>query len=270
MLNEIEKQIRYEKCTSLEEVSDLRNQYLDHLIEPQELYLELMVSSADVYEIILNKVQIGYFFLDEEGILLEYFIIQQQLHLAEEIFKKIIAEFSIHKAFCKSFDHMLLSCCAGLQIKTSVLGVLFREYNPILGDARLKEITVRPATLEDEGHVIEVNEEVFDYDHEVLEYINKQQLLIFEKEHTSIGFGIFSRVIEGRPDFDIGMLVEKDFRSQGFGQFIIGYLADFCRKNGCRPIAGCAVENIASRRTLEKAGFVAGYRLLEFSFQIVP
>jgi RimJ/RimL family protein N-acetyltransferase len=30
-----------------------------------------------------------------------------------------------------------------------------------------------------------------------------------------------------------------------------------------RPVCGCAVENIGSRRTLERAGFLTRHRLLE-------
>jgi len=161
----------------------------------------------------------------------------------------------------------LLSCCVGLQHKTSVLGILCREFKPSSNNIDLSSILVRPATSEDERHIIEINEEVFDHDYEVLEYVNKKQLLIFEKDQTTIGFGIFSRVIEGRQDFDIGMLVDKNFRGRGLGRLIISYLANYCAKNGWRPIAGCAVNNIGSRRCLEKAGFVAGYRLLEFDFQ---
>jgi GNAT superfamily N-acetyltransferase len=210
--------------------------------------------------------RIGYFFLGEEGILVEYFIIRQYIDLADVVLKAIIQKFSIARALCKSFDHLLLSCCAGLQNKTSMPGFLFREYNPLRNVGKISDITARPATIEDESHIIEINEDVFDHDYEVLEYINKQQLLIFEIEHTPVGFGIFSRVIEGRLDFDIGMLVEKEYRHQGVGQYIISYLADFCIKNGWRPVAGCGVENIGSRRTLEKAGFIADYRMLEFYF----
>lgn len=260
------KPFKFEKCGSLEVISALRNQYLDALIEPQELYLELMVRTAEIYAVILNEEKIGYFLVGDESTLLEYFIIQQNTDLAEPIFINIIRDFSIRKALCKSFDHLLLSCCAAIQVKTNVMGILFREYHPPSDAANFLDITVRPATVEDERHIIEVNEEVFDHDHEVIEYTIKKQLLIFEKERTIIGFGIFSRVIDGRSDFDIGMLVEKESRGQGIGQFIIGYLADYCIKNGWRPTAGCAVDNIGSRRCLEKAGFVSNYRLLAFSF----
>ncbi|PKN99455.1 MAG: hypothetical protein CVU42_08130 [Chloroflexi bacterium HGW-Chloroflexi-4] len=258
--------VKFEQCSSLEDIADLRNQYLDRLIEPQELFLELIIVKASIYLIYNNEEQIGYFLTNNESVLIEYFIIQKYVFLAESIFTSIIKDLPINKVLCKSFDHLLLSSCVGLQKKTRVVGILFREYHPNNNKDHHPEITVRQAVIDDEKHVIEVNEEVFDHDYEVLEYINKKQLLIFEKEGTPIGFGIFSRVIEGRPDFDIGMLVEKEYRGQGIGQFIISTLADHCIKNGWRPVAGCAVENTASRRTLEKAGFTAGYRMLEFSF----
>ncbi len=260
-------QYRFEKCTSLDEIASLRHQYLDGLIEPQEFFLELAVVNAKIYMIHLNDEQMGYFLINDESVLIEYFIIQKYVFLADSILMRIVDDFSITKGVCKTFDHLFLSCCVGIQKKMRVVGVLFRTYHPASDIGQHREISVRQATIADEKHIIEINEEVFDHDHEVLEYIHKKQLLIFEKEGTPVGFGIFSRVIEGRPDFDIGMLVEKGFRGQGLGQFIISYLADYCFSWGWRPVAGCAVDNIASRRTLEKAGFIADYRMLEFSFR---
>lgn len=265
-MNENLNQYQFVKCASLDKISGLRNQYLDGLIEPQEFFLELAVRDANIYMIHFNDEQIGYFLTNNESVLIEYFIIQKYRFLADSIFMRIVDHFSITKGVCKSFDHLLLCCCVGLQKKTRVVGVLFRDYHPTGKKDQFSDIAARQAAIEDEKHIIEVNEEVFDHDYEVLEYIHKKQLLIFEKEGTPIGFGIFSRVIEGRQDFDIGMLVEKNYRGQGVGQFIISFLADFCFSNGWRPVAGCAVENIGSRRTLEKAGFTAGHRMLEFTF----
>jgi len=266
-MNENSHHFSISKCAAFEEISDLRNQYLDGLIEPQELFLELIIVNANIFLVSLNDEHIGYFMTNNESVIIEFFIIKKYVAHADSILKTIIKERSINKVVCKSFDHLLLSSCVGMQKKTRVVGILFREYHPNGSEDRHPEITFRQAEIDDEKHVIEVNEEVFDHDDEVLEYINKKQLLIFEKEGIPVGFGLFSRVIEGRPDFDIGMLVEKEYRGQGVGQYIISTLADFCIKNGWRPVAGCGVDNIGSRRCLEKAGFIAGYRMLEFSFQ---
>jgi GNAT superfamily N-acetyltransferase len=148
----------------------------------------------------------------------------------------------------------------------NVIGIHFRQYIAP-GDWQLPvDLTIRPAEIKDEAIIINVNEEIFESDDEVTEYIEKGQILLFEKGSDLVGFGIFARVIEDRAEFDIGMLVTKEYRRQGYGRRIIRYMADYCQQKGWRPICGCAIENVASRRTLEKAGFIAGYRLLEFAF----
>ena len=256
----------FEEQDTINTIKDLRNRYLDGLIEPQELYLEFMIRNASVFAIKKDNRLIGYFLLGEDADLLEYFVIQDFLHEADTILERVIQEFSIRKALCKSFDHTLLSCCAGLQTQMNVLGVHFREYREEIRLPIKEGVTMRPARAEDERHIIDINEDVFDHDEEVMEYIRDGKVFLFEKDQEMIGFGIFARVIEGRPAFDIGMLVDRKYRRQGYGEYIIRYLTYLCAKNGWRATCGCAVENEASRRCLEKAGFISRYRLLEFVF----
>lgn len=256
----------FEEQDTLNAIDDLRTRYLDGLIEPQELYLEFKIREARVFVIQSDNQRIGYFLLGEDADLLEYFVNQEFLHEADTILEKVIRKFSVRKALCKSFDHTLLSCCAGLQNQVNVLGVLFREYREEIRPPVREGVTCRPANAEDERHIIEINEEVFDHDEEVMEYIRDGKVFLFEKGQEMIGFGIFARVIVGRPAFDIGMLVERKYRRQGYGEYIIRYLTYLCAKNGWRATCGCAVENEASRRCLEKAGFISRYRLLEFVF----
>jgi len=252
--------------STLDAISDLRGAYLDGLLEAQELYVELMVRRARVYVLEAQGVRMGYFLLGEDGALLEYYVIRDHLERMDAILGMLIKKFSIRKALCKSFDHSLLSCCAGCQKEVRVIGIHFREYEEKPASRVVKGVSARPARLEDEGYIIAINEEVFDHDHEVREYIETGQVLVFEKDAERIGFGIFARVIAGRPEFDIGMLVERKFRRQRYGETIIRYLVDHCQRNGWRAVCGCAIENEASRRCLEKAGFLARYRLLEFVF----
>ncbi|MBK7453354.1 MAG: GNAT family N-acetyltransferase [Anaerolineales bacterium] len=141
-----------------------------------------------------------------------------------------------------------------------------------LGNTRKKAIhpipgalTIRLAQAKDKQKIIGINEEIFERDEEVQDYIRKEQIFLFEKDKEIIGFGIFARVIEGRQEFDIGMLVDRKYRRQGYGEFITRYLVNHCQKNGWRAICGCAIENTGSRRCLENAGFISRYRLLEFA-----
>lgn len=58
------------------------------------------------------------------------------------------------------------------------------------------------------------------------------------------------------PYADVFMSVEEAFRGRGYGAFLVQEIKRACRADGRLPAARCQVENVASRRTLERAGFV--------------
>ena len=58
------------------------------------------------------------------------------------------------------------------------------------------------------------------------------------------------------PYGDIYMEVAEPFRRRGLGAFLVQELKRLCHGNGHIPAARCDPGNIASRRTLQKAGFM--------------
>jgi len=58
------------------------------------------------------------------------------------------------------------------------------------------------------------------------------------------------------PFGDVYMKVAAPFRRRGFGAFIVQELKRRCYEAGIIPGARCNLDNTASRRTLQKAGFV--------------
>lgn len=59
-----------------------------------------------------------------------------------------------------------------------------------------------------------------------------------------------------RPYGDIYMAVAEPFRRRGFGSFLVQELKRVCYEQGSVPAARCNPKNVASRKTLQKAGFV--------------
>lgn len=59
-----------------------------------------------------------------------------------------------------------------------------------------------------------------------------------------------------RPYGDIWMEVSEPLRRRGLGTFLVQELKRICREGGSVPCARCNTGNVASRRTLQKAGFV--------------
>ncbi len=259
--------IHIERVASLNEIAPLRAQYLDELFEPQELFLELKVRISAAYRLSLANMPVGYVLLDEpERTLLEYYVSRPFISHVDAIFGDILQRCAIRQAFCKSFDHTLLSCCMAYQKSVRPVGVLFREYAPLEQPEAPAPVRARFATANDIPLITAVNEEIFESDEEIHETVGNQNMFLFEQGTALVGFGIFQRNIPGRPDFDIGMLVTKPFRRQGYGSYFIRFLTEYCQKNDWRPICGCDVKNIASRLTLEKAGYIGRHRLLLCEF----
>jgi len=59
-----------------------------------------------------------------------------------------------------------------------------------------------------------------------------------------------------RPYGDIYMNVLEPFRRRGLGSYLVQELKRVCYEGGSVPAARCNPKNIASRKTLQKAGFV--------------
>src|SRR5262249_53883122 len=59
-----------------------------------------------------------------------------------------------------------------------------------------------------------------------------------------------------RPYGDIYMEVAEAFRRRGLGAYLTQELKRVCYEFGAVPAARCNVTNLASRRTLQRAGFV--------------
>ncbi|MCW5965078.1 MAG: GNAT family N-acetyltransferase [Bryobacterales bacterium] len=58
------------------------------------------------------------------------------------------------------------------------------------------------------------------------------------------------------PYGDVYMKIAEPFRRRGLGAYLVQELKAICRARGKFPAARCHVNNVASRRTLQSAGFV--------------
>ena len=59
-----------------------------------------------------------------------------------------------------------------------------------------------------------------------------------------------------RPYGDVYMAVAEPFRRLGLGAYLVQELKAVCKTGGSVPSARCNVDNLPSRRTLQKSGFI--------------
>ena len=113
----------------------------------------------------------------------------------------------------------------------------------------LAGVTFRAATPADAERLLPHQEEA-DY------------LLEFEGEIAATGGILFHY---NRPYGDIYMEVAERFRRRGFGSFLVQEMKRVGYENGHIPAARCNQQNFASRKTLQRAGFVPCGQILKGS-----
>jgi predicted acetyltransferase len=250
--------------TAFDEVKNLRLEYLNSIYEFQELYLELMVQESDYYFLLINSEIAGYVIVKtDENKIIEFYLKKGFIVGAQKFFEKVCWELKIAKVYCKSFDSLLLDCCLVNSSIYKIEGVLFRD---IVEDKSFytNELSTRLATQHDLPFLLEQKEGLFETKEELERFIDAKNITLFEKDESLVGCGFLIKIHHDFNYYDIGMWVNPDFRKLGYATQIISYLKEFCLKNGFIPICGCAFENIASRKTLEKNGFISKHKLIEF------
>jgi predicted acetyltransferase len=96
--------------------------------------------------------------------------------------------------------------------------------------------------------------------------IEKGQVFVLVDDQALIGIGECRISTSQAPYADLGMITGKEYRRRGIGSYILARLKQECYQRGLRPICSCAADNLPSRKTIEKAGFITQHRLLNIQF----
>lgn len=254
----------------LSEVEPLREVYFAQLRESQEPLLETLVPQATAYTLSTRVGRIGYALVHAEKGIFEYYVDRTQWAFSTEIFGKFIRERSIKRALIKSYDDLFMA--AGLDHQTSVtsIGMLVRDYVPReLPQLPHIKFTCRRAEVEDLPRVQAVDQQVFTHRERLRLAATHGWLWLYEDVNASrlIGFGLIKPLRRDSKDADVGIAVDKPFRNKGFALYMLQDLMNRSVAEGLRPIAGCAMDNLASRRMGQRIGMSPRYRLVSMTLE---
>ncbi|MGV8984099.1 GNAT family N-acetyltransferase [Clostridium sp.] len=119
------------------------------------------------------------------------------------------------------------------------------------------------AHQDDIKNIIEISEDFF---LELENNINREEVFTLYSNDSLLAPGICQKIVGGLNYYDIGMIVSKEHRNKGVGTYIISKLKDHCISKNLLPVCGCWYYNYASKKTLEKAGFITKHRIVRFEF----
>ena len=265
-LSSMDHQYLTEAFTSPEGLELQRKQYLDSLIEPQELYSELLVHEGKGYSISDNGVNIGYFIVREHEIV-EFYLSNRYYFAMERIFSQIIQEYSITGSMVKSFDFPLMNLSHQFFKNSHPDGYLFRHSLPNEGihTSPVCDIQRRHCANSDIPVILEMSGDFFSGAEELTRIISREEIFIYEKESILYGIGLCQRTHPNYNWYDIGMIIHPSFRRIGLGSYIFQDMKQYSIHQGGFPTAGCGCDNHGSRRCIEKSGFYLGHLFIHFT-----
>lgn len=241
-----------------------RTRCLRELPQAQELFVENLLQNAQTFEIFIDKKFCGYASV-ADATMLEFYLEKKHLAQAGAALSLIAQASAAQAVLCKSFDTNFLDACRRLNWSVEPVALLFRK----IVDNSLPvpfPFTVQMASEGDIPEILQCHDGFFHSLSEIHSYLAKDaQLFLYRVEGSAIGCGIVKKIVECRADYDIGMVVAPAHRGKGFGTQILHHLKHSVLRAGCNPVAGCSADNAASKRTLEKSGFISEHELLKFS-----
>ncbi|MDX2105588.1 MAG: GNAT family N-acetyltransferase [Candidatus Melainabacteria bacterium] len=247
-------------------IAKYRYQYLHELPFAQEFFVEGLAKNALCYAIYADDQCAGYALIHDH-VIVEFYLIPSMTGIAKNAMTNLISETASTSSLCKSFDHLFLETCIQIFNRKEIVGYLYRNFEtsqmPKLVNLNL---VVEPVITSDLQSILSIDGQFFADEDEVKTYFEADSRIFkFTARDKLVGCGIIKQVIPGMNDYDIGYAVSPEHRQKGVATYIAVQLRNYCIEQGWNPIAGCSSENIASQKTLERAGFSAVYTLIKWS-----
>jgi hypothetical protein len=252
--------------TTIDKIKKYRTDYLNSLPEFQELFIELMINDSECYIIQIENKEIGYALINTDNILIEFYVENKYISSSNKIFRQVVKDLSVTEIYCKSFDSLLLSNCLLSSFTYSVIGVLYRDYvEPlVILDSGIKMIKANLSSIgllkKQDGSI----KELFETEDQLTNFIKNENVFEFYRNDEFIGCGMIIRTNSDWDFCDLGVWVNPSKRGKSIGSQIILNLREFAIKNNMKPSCGCAIDNLASQKIIEKSGFVSRYKMIDF------
>lgn len=198
--------------------------------------------------------------------LLELYVMPGHRRMALSGLRQLIAWVPPHRWHVSSYDSFALSlaCNAGLALNRTA-ALLFRFDGPLPESPAGRVYEIRQAGQNEYEPLRSLlsHDGFYTVGWERLprEIEAGQWQIMYSPGGTPVAAG-FLEPVATTPGFaEIGMVVSPDWRHRGLGAAVASHLVRTAQSAALVPVAFCDYEHVASRRTLERAGFYCDGRL---------
>ncbi|MFP4092097.1 MAG: GNAT family N-acetyltransferase [Cyclobacteriaceae bacterium] len=261
---------------SAKAVADLRQQYYASLSAPMDGMWDDIIHRSDLFCIMQAGENIGYGATDTNATLVHFFILDPYLNQAAAVLAELSKTKKIRQAYVPTCSPSFLNAALQLAQDTSVFYYFF-------DDEAQRKTHCKPATpfdtlalelarQEEISALVRFCHRLSGADSNWLGkylgyWIDREGIYFMQKQGRIIATCEL-RPSESQAGYaDIGAIVDEDCRNKGLGAYLMQEGKKMSYQRNLKPICSCRFDNPASRRMIEKAGYINRHLMIKVRFR---
>ncbi len=224
------------------------------------------IANASNYLITIQDITVGYCCINQDNTLLQIYVAPENRKQMRNIISALIDSKLITSVSLSSIEPIAFNASLLLAKKTKENTYCF-QYLPskkLNNKAHLKQAlesdikAIKTFLLNQIGFVDNIGYTESLIQREALYYIIKDDIIIATGEY---------RLSPSQPNIvDLGVIVNKEFRKKGVATNILQTLAEQAINDNKTPICSTTLDNIASKKAIENAGFYCSHIIFDMEF----
>ena len=268
--------MRIERMESTDSLSAMKSQYIEQATAPLDgMWLGGFVPMASHFGIYEGENLVGYFCVNEESYILQFYLDRSYQSQSSQIFDSIVTGVDskagqIKGAFVSTAEPHYLSQCLDQFSKFEVNAMMYQLDPDLCQTPEADCVLLTPVESADLSQAVDFSVESIGAPAEWLSdyyrnLINRGELYCIRKNDKLIATGESRRRDEYQKAFaDIGMIVSKSERGKGLATKILRQLVEINKAIGLESICSTEKANIAAQKAIGRAGFYASNRIVQF------
>jgi len=266
----MESKFNFNKSEITEEIINYRKQLYAGFTAPLDgMWEVLYIAHATSYLIKNEGKQVGYCCIDQDKSLNQLFLIDSHLYLMKIIVAELINTNMIVSAHLSSIAPTLFNTCLLFAKSTEANTINYTFSSEQEKRVSTDILNLNKATTYDGNRIRAFFKEEIGFDDSfgyTDNLIERGEIYVVEEGNEIMATGE-CRLSDSQSKYaDVGMVVKKTWRKKGLGTKLLSELINIALEKKRKPICSTTVDNVASQKAIERAGFYNSHTVFKIDF----
>jgi GNAT superfamily N-acetyltransferase len=268
--------MQVKKVESTDLLSELKKQYIQQTTAPLDgMWLCGFVPMASHFGIYEKNELVGFFCVNGEAYLLQFFVSQNHQSQSSQLFETVLhgddsPSGKIKGAFVSTAEPDYLSLCLDSFTKFEVHSLMYQLAGGLKGQPQTNELTLTTVSSSQLPELVDFAVAAIGASEEWLNgyyanLINREELFGVWGNGRLLATGESRGDDEYRTEYaDLGVIVTESEQGRGMATQVLRQLIAMNEAKGLKSICSTEKTNIAAQKAIGRAGFFASHRILQF------